>query len=71
MFWNMCRTQLPEEVIADLDKYVDDAGMCRMDCGKKVDADHVYSIKLDGKTFEFHEAQLPPPSGTCAVNYSR
>lgn len=52
LFWNMSLTELPAEVIANFRKYINDAGLCGMDCGVD-ETGAVYTLEVDGKLHAF------------------
>ncbi|RDB16118.1 hypothetical protein Hypma_003386 [Hypsizygus marmoreus] len=58
-FWNMLRVQLPGEVLDDFSDFLAEMGSLRMD------------VKIGDDEFQFHGAELAPPAGVCAENYSR
>lgn len=72
----MARRQLPAEVIEGIEDYLAE-GIPRMDGNGLMATGSApgtgeYLVDLcDGQSFTFHEAQLAPPSGVFASNYSR
>ena len=73
-FWNLMRCRLPDEVLHDFDSFIKAANLCRMDAKSVMAKDGgsgVYTVFVGEKAFEFHEAELAPPAGLFAENYSR
>jgi hypothetical protein len=66
----MCRWKLPPIVLEDIDKMVDSNGVRVVMDGNGA-MKGFYGIKLKNQYFEFHSAQLAPPQGNYAKNYSR
>lgn len=72
LFWNLCRSWLPEEIIRDIDNFVATHGLPGMDPGAIAPApEGAYSITIEDATFAFHDVQLAPPMGMMASNYAR
>ena len=72
LFWNLCRSWLPEEIISDIDNFVTADGLPGMDPGPITPApEGAYSITIEDTTFDFHNVQLAPPMGMMASNYAR
>jgi hypothetical protein len=72
--WNLIRARLPEEVIGDFEDFISGAGLMRMDAlSAMVDSagKPVYAVNIGEDQFEFHDAELAPPTGVFASNYSR
>ena len=67
--------QLPEEVIAEFDGYLERSQIYRMDpSGKKVKKKvrGTYTILKDGNNpISFNNIELAPPSGFFGANYTR
>ena len=78
VLWGLARALLPDEILADTDAFLKKIGPeLRMDGNKTMDVDAqgrgTYTIHIDkGKReFEFHGAELAPPTGVMAENYCR
>jgi hypothetical protein len=72
LFWNILRNQLPKEVIADLESWLEEKNMVRMDTkGAQDSAKGAYTVKSGGDSYVFHGVDMPPPSGYFGTNYSR
>jgi len=68
------RRRLPGQVIEDFETFISGASLRRMDAeGEMVDTagKPVYSVHVGNDEFEFHDAELAPPTGVFASNYSR
>jgi len=66
--------QLPQEVVADFNKYLTNSRIFRMDpSGKKrKKVRGTYAILEDREnSIEFHDVELSPPSGFFGANYTR
>lgn len=76
LLWMLMRRRLPDEVSDDLVTWLTESGIYRMNKdavkGFREQTD-VGEIELDinGNTFNFEWAELAPPSGVMAANYSR
>lgn len=76
LLWMLMRRRLPEELTDDLVTWLTETGIYRMNKdvvrGLREQTD-VGEIELDigGNTFNFQWAELAPPSGAMAANYSR
>ncbi|TFK60762.1 hypothetical protein BDN72DRAFT_778991, partial [Pluteus cervinus] len=76
LFWNLCRAHLPDEIISGIQNFLD-TGIPRMDAGGAMATGHApgtghYTVQpTPDVSFTFHEAQLAPPTGVFACNYSR
>lgn len=76
LFWTLIRRRLPDEVSSDLAAWLTETGIYRMNKdileGFQDKADHG-EIELDigDNLFNFQWAELAPPSGVMAANYSR
>ncbi|KAJ3925718.1 MAG: hypothetical protein NXY57DRAFT_967370 [Lentinula lateritia] len=72
VFWNLVRTHGPPEVITDLEHFIKESGLYRMD-------EHVhggggenrYTVPVDGVEITFDGADMAPPAGVFARNYAR
>ena len=72
--WNLIRSHLPAEVVADFENFITDAELLRMDANSvmaEADGKGVYTVNIGGDQFDFHKAELAPPSAVFAENYSR
>ena len=77
LFWNMCKHRLPAGIIDDIEDYMAETGIRRMDGnGLMASAqdpskgDFIVSAG-DAVQFKICEADLAPPTGVFAANYSR
>jgi hypothetical protein len=76
LLWMLIRRRLPDEVSDDLVTWIVESGIYRMNKdvvrGIRSETD-VGGIELDigGNLFKFPWAELAPPSGVMAANYSR
>ncbi|KAK8848764.1 hypothetical protein PGQ11_015244 [Apiospora arundinis] len=66
--WNMLKSRLPDEIIQDYEDVIRRVGAPRMDMQRK---EKNFSFPFHGKSVTFEGLDLPPPSGVCAINYSR
>lgn len=77
LFWNMCKHRLPSSVIDDIEGYMEKTGISRMDGNGLMAADGDpakgrYTVSAGaGAAFTICEADLAPPTGVFAANYSR
>jgi hypothetical protein len=72
LFWNMLRNQLPDEILDDFDAWLKEYDMVRMDTKGSQDLKKgMYTVKCGEDSFEFHCADMPPPSGVFATNHTR
>lgn len=74
LFWQMAWSRLPQEIIDDFDIFLGAAGIRRMDAnGRLSDGSSTgsYSVTAGDATFDFHAAELAPPAGVFAQNYSQ
>ena len=70
--WNAFRMQLPEEVMADFNKFLANSGITRMNpSGKKGKKNGEYTIGNAEEKVVFHDVELAPPAGFFGVNYTR
>jgi hypothetical protein len=70
----MVRSRLPDEVIEDFDEFVSGEGLMRMDAKSAMAGEGSkgnYTIQIGETQFNFCEAELAPPTGVFAENYSR
>lgn len=86
-FWNLAKNRVPEEVIADFESFMASLEIGRMDGRSTMAGDGAgakagtlagesistgeYSISPSNQVYAFHNAQLAPPTGVMAANYSR
>ena len=76
LLWMLIRRRLPDELSDDLVTWLTESGIYRMnkDMVQGLQEQSVVGeIELDigGDTFNFQWAELAPPSGVIAANYSR
>jgi len=72
LFWNICQNQLPGEVLEDFTSWLQQNQMVRMHTmGAQDTTKGIYTVKYGEDAFEFHGAEMSPPSGVFATNYSR
>ena len=72
LFWNILRNQLPDEVIGDFEAWLKANKMLRMDTlGTQGKIKGIYTVEVGDDSFDFHDVNMPPPSGVYGVNYSR
>lgn len=71
-FWNLLRHRLPLEILANFDKWMQEDMMPRMSPEwKNLATKGSYSVDLPGQHYTFGNAELAPPAGVMAHNYSR
>ncbi|KAI0481029.1 hypothetical protein GGR56DRAFT_688446 [Xylariaceae sp. FL0804] len=68
LVWNMLRSRLPAEIIADYNDLIRDIDLPRMDMGRD---DETFTFEVGGKKVTFRGLEMPPPSGLSAINYAR
>lgn len=72
MFWNMCRTKLPTEIIDDFDNFFQKTKAPRMNTSKELmEEEGKYTINDTQRSHTFHGVKMAPPCGFFGVNYSR
>jgi hypothetical protein len=78
LLWMLIRRKLPDELPDDLVTWLAKTGIYRMNKDvvrrlRKQDDEGLGEIELDigGNSFNFQWAELAPPSGVMAANYSR
>lgn len=71
MFWSMCRTRLPQEIIGDFDDFLETTEIPRMEPSKELGTTGVYTISDTQDYHTFYGVKMPPPCGYFGVNYSR
>lgn len=72
--WNLIRSRLPAEVIDDFENFITAAGLVRMDANSvmaEADGKGAYTVNIGDDQFDFHKADLAPPTAVFAENYSR
>lgn len=72
----LIRKKLPDEISSDLVSWLANTGIHRMNKDAfygRADESALGKIELDiaGNAFNFHLAELAPPCGVMAANYSR
>ncbi|TFK64927.1 hypothetical protein BDN72DRAFT_730751, partial [Pluteus cervinus] len=73
VFWNLCKARLPRVVTEDIERFLFDSNISRMDGGTKKaggDGKGSYTVGVAGKSYTFR-ADLAPPTGAFAGNYAR
>ncbi|KAA8905069.1 hypothetical protein FN846DRAFT_1021866 [Sphaerosporella brunnea] len=63
--WNMARSKLPPEILADIDKFVDSKGIWAVMDGNGTMKGY-YGLKFKEGYYEFHSAELAPAQGNYA-----
>lgn len=76
MFWNLCRTILPDNIISDIEEFMKTAGPdMRMDGHGRMpindDGTGEFTLSIGGEHWKFCKAHLAPPAGVMASNYAR
>lgn len=69
IFWNLCRSWLPEQIIKDFDDFMVKSGILAMGSVNGTNGD--YTAQVGDGTHIFNDVQLAPPQGVMAVNYAR
>ena len=70
--WNICRAQLPKEVMDEWVQWIESTQLPRMDAGVHMAGTHGdYQIHIGEHTTTFHNAELAPPTGLLNQNYAR
>jgi hypothetical protein len=76
LFWMLIRRKLPDELSDDLVTWMAETGIYRMNkevvqgLREKSDTGEI-ELDIGGNSFNFQWAELAPPSGAMAANYSR
>jgi len=70
LFWNLCRSKLPEAIIDDITGYFGGIGVY-MDPSGASQGEGKYMVGVDDIDVEFHGAPQPPPTGVVGGNYAR
>ncbi|RYP18851.1 hypothetical protein DL767_009753 [Monosporascus sp. MG133] len=68
LLWNLMRSRLPPEIIAEYNDLIEKYDLPSMDMMRE---DDTFSFKIDGKEVTFRDLELPAPSGLSAINYAR
>ncbi|KAF9061533.1 hypothetical protein BDP27DRAFT_1235073 [Rhodocollybia butyracea] len=73
LFWNLVKSFGPKEVVEDLEEFVKENDLYRMDTSYVQNRkSQTYTIDVgDGVPVTFHNTDLAPPSGVFARNYAR
>jgi hypothetical protein len=75
MFWNLCRSNLPSEILDDLVAFCDNLGIYKMDPkeqdGHSASGGGMYRLTIQGLPITFHDVPMAPPTGVMASNYAR
>ncbi|KAH9883872.1 hypothetical protein F4778DRAFT_800593 [Xylariomycetidae sp. FL2044] len=66
--WNLMKSRLPAEIIADYNDTILENDFPRMDMGREVNS---FEFSVRGKKVVFDDLELPPPSALSAINYAR
>ncbi|KAI1784793.1 hypothetical protein LXA43DRAFT_1100986 [Ganoderma leucocontextum] len=70
--WNMCRAQLPGEIMDNWVDWLQSNALPRMDAGIGIDGTlGDYEVPLGDQLVTFHNAELAPPTGLLNQNYAR
>ncbi|RDB28016.1 hypothetical protein Hypma_002267 [Hypsizygus marmoreus] len=72
--WQQLRSLLPTPIIDDFDVYLNNTKIKRMDANGHLpssQSQRSYSVKILDNEFDFHHAELAPPTGVFGQNYSR
>ncbi|KAF8837794.1 hypothetical protein BDN67DRAFT_908634 [Paxillus ammoniavirescens] len=75
LFWNMCKTHLPDEVLDDFDDFLQSKQMVRMGgdptaCSIGSTGEYALGVGPEGSV-SFKNVELAPPTGVFAHNYCR
>ncbi|KAI0114571.1 hypothetical protein F4776DRAFT_673844 [Hypoxylon sp. NC0597] len=72
IMWNLMRSRLPPEIIADYNDMIRENDLPRMDMMRD---EKTFTYKVDGENVTFETGsnglELPPPSALSAINYAR
>lgn len=76
LFWMLIRRRLPDEVSDDLVTWLAESGIYRMNKEvvervRKQSVEGEIELAIGDHSFNFEWAELAPPSGVMAANYSR
>jgi len=70
--WNMFQMQLPDEVIEDFNKWLEDSQIVKMNpSGNQKRPSGKYTICNGENPVTFHDVELAPPAGVFGANYTR
>lgn len=72
VFWNICGSRLPPEVMDDIVNFNEQHKLLRMDAGSRVSVQtgHV-ALDLGTHPIVFHDIELAPACGMLGANYAR
>ncbi|KAI1344330.1 hypothetical protein F5Y15DRAFT_109626 [Xylariaceae sp. FL0016] len=68
LVWNMMKSRLPPEIIANYNDLINNHDIPRMDMGRD---DEALQFSIGGEDVTFEGLEMPPPSGLSAINYAR
>jgi hypothetical protein len=76
LLWMLIRRRLPDELSDDLVTWMAETGIYRMNKEavrgfRENNVTGEIELDIDGNSFDFQWAELAPPSGVMAANYSR
>ncbi len=81
LFWNLCKSVVPDEIIKDFVTYLRELGIGRMDGDGVMACDDEgkgsYKVEIETgpdkerRVFEFKNVDLAPPTGVSGENYAR
>ena len=76
LLWMLIRRRLPDELSDDLVTWLTETGIYRMNkeavkAVREQSEEGEIELDIGGNTFNFHWAELAPPSSVMAANYSR
>ncbi len=81
LFWNLCKSVVPNEIINDFLEYLQELGIGRMDGNGAMSCDAEgkgsYKVEIEAgpnkkqEVFEFNNVDLAPPTGVSGENYAR
>ncbi|RDB18282.1 hypothetical protein Hypma_000646 [Hypsizygus marmoreus] len=72
--WQQMRSLLPTPIIDDIDLYLNNTKIKRMDANGHLassQSQRSFSVRIGDNEFDFHHAELAPPTGAFGQNYSR
>ena len=70
--WNICRAQMPREVMDGWVGWLENSKLPRMDAGVQMTGKRGdYHVRIGEYTATFHDAELAPPTGLLNQNYAR
>jgi hypothetical protein len=72
LFWNLCQSWLPSEIIQDINNFIAKEELPPMDpAGPTPAQDGAYRVMIEDTSFDFSDVRLTPPMGVMASNYAR